>query len=178
MVKKEKLTKEEKVAILNENLDIIYKFCHNNKKRYIGDYENFSDFISNCTVLAYDNIDKWDFNRSALSTYIYNTLPWQLQNQKTRDKSVRTDSLDEILDANPDTVLYDEAQMQNEDRKFDEKVLKVIKPYLHKYTKMYYLDGKSYKEIAESEGKSLTTIKNAVYKNLAELREVIKNEVE
>lgn len=178
MVKKEKLTKEEKVAILNGNLDIIYKFCHNNKKRYIGDYENFSDFISNCIILAYDNIDRWDFNRSALSTYIYNTLPWQLRNQKTRDKSVRADSLDEILDANPDTVLYDEAQMQNEDRKFDEKVLKVIKPYLHKYTKMYYLDGKSYKEIADSEGKSLTTIKNAIYKNLAELRGVIENEVE
>ncbi len=173
MIKKTILTKEEKIEILNQNVDIIYKFCHKNKNQYIKDFENFSDFISNCIILAYDNIDKWDCNRSALSTYIYNTLPWQLFNQKHRDKSIRAESLDEILENNPDVEMYDEVQLYNEDRAEDEKILAVVEPMLHDYTKKYFYERKTYQQIADEKGVSLSTVKNIIYKNLKEIREKV-----
>lgn len=176
-MKKEELTREDKISILNKNVDIIYKFCHTNKEKYRNDFENFEDFISECIILAYDNIDKWDYKRGVLSTYLYNTLPWQLKNAKNRDKNVRAESLDEITDYYENVVEYDNFEDDLVDKMEDERILKLVIPMLHDFTRMKYLEGKNYDEIAEISGRSPYAVKQAIYKNLSNIKKkVLSNE--
>lgn len=177
--KKKVLTTEEKKEILSNSADIIYKFCHKNKSKYRHNYENFEEFISECIIFAYDYIDKWDPERSALSTYLYTTLPWRIQNAKRKERRKPKDySLEEIVESGKGYEAFEEEILRLEEIDRDNKILDLIIPILHNYTRAHYLEGKSYNQISEETGEKVGKIKSIVYKDLEKLRGVVEDEIE
>lgn len=171
------LSTEDKKAILTENIDIVYKFCHANKNKYLKDFENFESFISECIILAYENIAQWDSERGALSTFIYNTLPWRLHNKKIRERGVKEVSLEGMFENIQELDLVVESQNLFI-QKDDSKLLKFIIPMLHSFTYEHYIKRKTYQEIADEVGKSVSHVRGVIYKNIKNIRERVEEEYE
>ncbi|MBP3707141.1 MAG: sigma-70 family RNA polymerase sigma factor [Clostridia bacterium] len=175
---KKELTINEKKEILNTNIDIVYKFCHSNKSRYIYDFENFESFISECLVMAYEVIDYWQPEKGALSTFLFNTLQWKLLNKKNRDKKINYISLEGLYETPQEFDLIVESNEMYENHKTDEMALNFIEPLLNEESRLHYLEGKTFQEIAKIKGIAPSTAKNRVYKNIKEIKERVKNEYE
>lgn len=171
------LSLEDKKVILADNIDIVYKFCHANKSKYVKEFENFESFISECIILAYENIGQWDNERAALSTFVYNTLPWRLLNRRKREKSVKQVSLETMFDNIQELDLIIESQnlyLQQDDG----RLLKFIAPLVHKFTCEHYIGKKTYQEIADKAGKSVSHVRSVIYKNLKDIKEKVEAEYE
>lgn len=61
-----------KINILTDNLEIIYKFAHR-YKRYEYLYDSFEDYISDLKLKAYSIIHKWN-DKYNLSTFLFKCL--------------------------------------------------------------------------------------------------------
>ena len=175
---KEELTVESKKEILNNNTDIVYKFCHKNKSKYIDEYENFESFISECLVIAYEMVKYWEPEKGALSTFLFNTLKWTLLNKKNRDKSVNHISLEELCENPQELDLVSESSGLYDSNLMDSKLLQFIEPLLNKENRMYYLEGKTFQEIADIQKIAPSTAKVRSYKNIKEIRKIIEEEYE
>lgn len=177
--KKKVLTDLEKKEILDKNTDIIYKFCHKNKNRYRDKYENFEEFISDCILFAYDYIGKWDPERSALSTYLFTTLPWRIQNAQRKIKNDRKDvSLEKIINRGLEMEALELEMIKQKEAERDAKTLELVIPLLHEYTKEHYLEGKTYNQIGEEKGVDPVKVRNIVYRDMKKIRAVVENEIE
>ena len=169
--KKRELTKEEKIEELTKNLDVVYKFCQKYNDYYGTAYDTFEDFVSQCKVIAYGIIPKWNNTKAAITTFLYTVLPYKLK-KIYKAKSAETDYII-FSDLEDDDEEDFESQLVGEENE-PSLEFKMIENDLDIMTKEYYLEGYNYKQIGERHNCCARTVRERIKANLEDIRKNFK----
>ena len=149
---------------IEDNKATIYKIC----RAYANDPEELKDFVQEVTIQLWRSHEKFE-NRSKLSTWVYRvTLNVCLTLSKKRSRKVDTVSLlsTDYHDTNDETEKEQIASLYKAIKRLKESERAIV---------LLYLDDKSYKEIAEILGITVTNVGARGNRVKNQLREIIKS---
>lgn len=147
---------------IEDNKATIYKIC----RAYANDSEELKDFIQEVTIQLWRSHEKFE-NRSKLSTWVYRVaLNVCLTLSKKRSRKVSTVSLlsSDYYDSSDETEKEQIAALYSAIKKLRESERALV---------LLYLDDKSYKEIAEILGITVTNVGARVNRAKNQLKEII-----
>ncbi|MEO1052156.1 MAG: sigma-70 family RNA polymerase sigma factor [Bacteroidota bacterium] len=133
---------------INSNKAIIYKIC----KAYARDEEEFQDYFQEVCLQLWKSRDRFNHN-SKLSTWIYrvalNVCLTLVRNEQAKGAKVEV----------TETHLKDHRQEDNEQSRLEALYASIRKlKEVDRGLILLYLDGKSYKEIAEITGITVSNV--------------------
>ncbi len=149
-------------AFIQDNKATIYKIC----RVYANNAEELKDFVQEVTIQLWRSHQNFE-NRSKLSTWVYRvTLNVCLTLSKKKKRSIDTVSLlsTDYYDDNDEVEKEQLAALYKGIRKLRESDRAII---------LLYLENKSYKEIAEILGITVTNVGAKVNRVKNQLKEII-----
>ena len=147
---------------IEDNKATIYKIC----RAYANDAEELKDFVQEVTIQLWRSHERFE-NRSKLSTWVYRvTLNVCLTLSKKRNRKVDTVSLlsTDYYDAGDEIEKEQIALLYKGIKRLRESERAIV---------LLYLEDKSYKEIAEILGITITNVGARVNRAKNQLREII-----
>ncbi|MEM9857340.1 MAG: sigma-70 family RNA polymerase sigma factor [Bacteroidota bacterium] len=147
---------------IEDNKATIYKIC----RAYANDSEELKDFVQEVTIQLWRSHKKFE-NRSKVSTWVYRvTLNVCLTLSKKRSRTVDTVSLlsTDYYDSNDEVEREQVATLYRSIKRLRESERAIV---------LLYLDDKSYKEIAEILGITVTNVGARVNRVKNQLREIV-----
>lgn len=149
-------------AFIEDNKPTIYKIC----RAYANDAEELKDFVQEVTIQLWRSHQKFE-NKSKLSTWVYRvTLNVCLTLSKKRSRAVDTVSLlnTDIHEDNNEAEQEQLASLQRAIKKLKESDRAIV---------LLYLEDKSYKEIAEILGLTVSNVGVKVNRVKHQLKQLI-----
>lgn len=181
------------MGVLNKEMEQLYldnvpqliNFFINKNKDYVMYFDSIEDMRQTLLLKVWIALSKFEKSKGNFSTYVYivckNTTLNHIRTMLTNKRKVSLSSCS--LDAkNCDdisliNVLEDEKIGDERTDKYLE--LENIVKLLNKESKLHFIDGYTYKEIAEIEDKSISIIHYIVRKNINKIKkEIQKGEME
>ena len=147
---------------IEDNIATIYKIC----RAYANDSEELKDFVQEVTIQLWRSHKNFE-NRSKISTWVYRvTLNVCLTLSKKRSRTIDTVSLlsTDYYDSNDEVEREQVATLYRSIKRLRESERAIV---------LLYLDDKSYKEIAEILGITVTNVGARVNRVKNQLREIV-----
>lgn len=136
-------------------------------ERLVKDRDDAEDIAQEAFIKAYQQLKKYDPERSRFSTWLYriatNLAIDHLRKQRRR---VRVDDIESVAEATMPTHIQDE-----ERQAAIQAVIQLQPPEYRRAIEAYYWSGKSYQEIAEQEKVPLNTVRTWLRRAKLQLRE-------
>lgn len=175
MEDKIELTLGQKKKALDNNLDLVYKICQENKMlaKY---FDTFDDFVQECFLIAYENIGKWDKNRSALSTFLYRTVKWKIMKKSKANGKKQLILLDDLFGNEEEVekmiLKYNQDLIEKEE---DNYLLEMIIPLLSEISYKYFIEEETLEDLSKITSKSISKIQNEIVSDIKAAKEKLKN---
>jgi RNA polymerase sigma-70 factor, ECF subfamily len=136
-------------------------------ERIVKDRDDAEDIAQEAFVKAYLQLKTYDSDKSRFSTWLYKIATnLALDHLRKNKRTMTLEDVEVLAEATMPTYMEDE-----EREEMRRMVESLVPPEYRRVIEAYYWDGKSYQEIAETEGIPLNTTRTWIHRAKLQLKE-------